>query len=45
MFKSGIKYKSDKLTHHGYNRFYDYFLIPIKNYKMNILEIGVDLNL
>ena len=42
MFQSGIKYKTDKITHHGYQRFYDYFLIPIKNNKMNILEIGVD---
>lgn len=42
MFKNGIKYKTDKVTHHGYHRFYDYFLIPIKNYKMNVLEIGVD---
>lgn len=42
MFKNGIKYKTDKVTHHGYHRFYDYFLNPIKNHKMNILEIGVD---
>jgi hypothetical protein len=42
MFKNGIKYKTDKVTHHGYHRFYDYFLIPIKNHKMNILEVGVD---
>ena len=42
MFQSGIKYKTDKITHHGYQRFYDYFLVPIKNNKMNILEIGVD---
>ena len=42
MFKNGIKYKTDKVTHHGYHRFYDYFLVPIKNHKMNILEVGVD---
>ena len=42
MFKSGIKFKTDKVTHHGYERFYDYFLMPIKNNKMNMLEIGVD---
>ena len=42
MFKIGLKYKTDKITHHGYHRFYDYFLFPIKNNKMNILEIGVD---
>lgn len=42
MFKAGIKYKTDKITHHGYQRFYDLFLIPIKHNNMNILEIGVD---
>lgn len=42
MFKAGIKYKTDKVTHRGYHRFYDYFLIPIKNNHMNVLEIGVD---
>lgn len=42
MFKAGIKYKTDKITHHGYHRFYDYFLIPIKYHKMNVLEIGLD---
>jgi hypothetical protein len=42
MFQSGIKYKTDKITHHGYQRFYDTFLIPIKNDTMNVLEIGVD---
>jgi hypothetical protein len=42
MFKAGIKYKTDKITHHGYQRFYDIFLIPIKNNNMNMLEIGVD---
>jgi hypothetical protein len=42
MFKNAIKYKTDKVTHHGYHRFYDYFLLPIKKYKMNVLEIGVD---
>jgi len=42
MFQEGIKYKTDKVTHHGYQRFYDHFLVPIKNHKMNVLEIGVD---
>ena len=42
MYKSGIKYKTDKVTHHGYERFYDLFMIPLKYNKMNILEIGID---
>ena len=42
MYNSGIKYKTDKVTHHGYERFYDYFLVPFKYKKINFLEIGVD---
>ena len=42
MFKSGIKFKTNKVTHHGYERFYDIFLLPLKNKKINMLEIGVD---
>lgn len=42
MWKYGIKYKTDKLTHHGYHRFYDMYLYPIRNEKINLLEIGVD---
>ena len=42
MFPIGIKYKTDKLTHHGYNRFYDMFLTPLRNVHLNFLEIGVD---
>jgi hypothetical protein len=42
MFNAGIKYKTDKLTHHGYERFYDYFLLPYKNKHINFFEIGVD---
>ena len=42
MQKVGDNYLSDKITHHGYNRFYDYFLVPLKNDSFNFLEIGVD---
>jgi len=42
MFNAGIKYRTDKLTHHGYERFYDYFLSPFKNKNINFFEIGVD---
>lgn len=41
MLKVGIKYKSDKLTHHGYNRFYDMFLVPLRNQPLKFLEIGI----
>lgn len=42
LFNSGIKYKTDKITHHGYERFYDHFLVPLKNDHMNVFEIGID---
>ena len=42
MFRYGIKYKTDKLTHHGYNRFYDMFLVPLINKDITLLEVGVD---
>ena len=42
MLKTNKKFKSDKITHHGYERFYDYFLIPFKYKTINFFEIGVD---
>jgi hypothetical protein len=42
MFKSGIKYKTDKITHHGYERFYDFYLNYYKHKKINLFEIGID---
>lgn len=42
MYKSGIESKCDKITHHGYERFYDYFLIPYRNKKFNLFEISID---
>ncbi len=42
MLKTNQKFKSNKITHHGYERFYDYFLEPFKNDKFNFLEIGID---
>ena len=42
MFEAGIKYATDKLTVHGYERFYDFFLLPFKNRDFNFFEIGVD---
>jgi hypothetical protein len=42
MYKAGIEYKTDKLTHHGYERFYDFFLLPYKNKNITLFEIGID---
>ena len=42
MRRAGIVYGSDKLTHHGYERFYDYFLAKFKHKKINFLEVGVE---
>ncbi len=36
MLQYGLKYKTDKVTFHGYNRFYDHFLIPLKNKKITL---------
>lgn len=41
MYKYKEIYKSDKMTYHGYERYYDMFLIPYKNKKIKLLEIGV----
>lgn len=41
-YKNIDGYKTDKIYYHGYHRFYDYFLSPMKNEKFNLLEIGVD---
>lgn len=43
MFKNiGIKAGTDKIHHHGYDRFYPLFLNNIKNTSNGILEIGID---
>ena len=42
MFKFGITYKCDKVTHHGYERFYDMFLYPLMNRDIVLFEIGID---
>ena len=42
MLTTNKKFKSNKITHHGYERFYDYFLCPFKDVKFNFLEIGID---
>ena len=33
---------SDKLHHHGYHRFYPWFLEHLRGGSVNILEIGID---
>ena len=42
LYAAGIKYKTDKLTHHGYHRFYDFLLKPYKNKNIKMLEVGID---
>ena len=42
MFNFGIKYKTDKITHHGYERFYDIFLYPLIKRDIVLFEIGID---
>jgi hypothetical protein len=42
MYKHGIKFKTDKITHHGYERFYDFFLVPLKNKNIKLFEVGID---
>jgi hypothetical protein len=42
MYKNGIKYKTDKITHHGYERFYDFYLNYYKNKNIKLFEIGID---
>ncbi len=41
MYKYGKNYDLDKIKHHGYERFYDNFLLKYKNKKIKLLEIGV----
>ena len=34
--------KTDKISHHGYQRFYPWFLAHFRNKNINLLEIGID---
>lgn len=33
---------TDKVSHHGYHRFYPFFLDPLRSEKVKMIEIGVD---
>ena len=33
---------SDKVSHHGYHRFYPWFLEHLRGQNVNFLEIGID---
>ena len=33
---------SDKVSHHGYHRFYPWFLAHLQGQDINLLEIGID---
>lgn len=34
--------RTDKVSHHGYHRFYPWFLSHFRNKEINLLEIGID---
>ena len=34
--------RTDKVSHHGYHRFYPWFLAHFRNKEINLLEIGID---
>ena len=38
----GRQLKSDKIWHHGYHRFYERFLEPLRTSPISMLEIGLD---
>lgn len=38
----GMKYESDKITHHKYHEIYDFFLKPFYHTKGSLLEIGIN---
>ena len=38
----GIKYDSDKITHHNYHEIYDFFLNSFYNDEGSLLEIGIE---
>jgi len=38
----GVKYNTDKITHHQYHEIYDFFLKSFYNKKGSILEIGIE---
>jgi hypothetical protein len=42
MYDLGIKYDTDKVTHHEYHTIYDFFLNSLYNNKGSILEVGID---
>jgi len=42
IYDLGIKYATDKVTHHEYHIMYDFFLQSLYNSKGSILEIGID---
>jgi len=41
LYELGLKHGTDKITHHGYHRFYDFFLKDLKDKNIKMLEIGV----
>lgn len=42
IYDLGVKYDTDKITHHQYHEIYDFFLKSFYNKKGSILEIGIE---
>ena len=42
MYELGVKYDTDKVTHHGYDKSFDMFLSGMYDRRGSILEIGID---
>jgi hypothetical protein len=42
LYELGTKYQCDKITHHGYHRFYDLFLKDLRDKQITMLEIGIE---
>lgn len=42
LYEIGIKYNCDKITQHGYHRFYTQYLNKWRNKPIKMLEIGID---
>ena len=40
LYKLGKKHLTDKISYHGYNRFYEDFLYRFRKKQIKLLEIG-----
>jgi len=42
LFDLGMKYGTDKITHHRYDRYFEQFFKPFQNENIKLFEIGID---